>query len=336
DPLKQEVLDFVGGRDDLKAGVIRTIGEPAARFAEDRLRLLRTLRFAARFGYRIEEKTWEALREARQGIEQVSAERIRDELLKMLTEGGARRAFELLDASGLLGILLPEVAKMKGVEQPPQFHPEGDVWVHTLLMLEKMERPTPTLALGALLHDVGKPPTFRPAGSGSERIRFDGHVEVGVRMAEEICGRLRLSNRDTERVSELVRHHLRFKDAPKMRQSTFKRFISMEEFDEHLELNRLDCLASHGDLTNYEFIREKRASLPPEEVRPPRLVTGHDLKAMGYRPGPGMGEILHAVEEAQLEGSLRSAQEARRFVQERFPLAAGGDHRSAAAKGKES
>jgi poly(A) polymerase len=320
DPLGEKVLDFVGGEDDLRNGLIRCIGAPAERFAEDYLRLLRAIRFAARFNYRIEEETWRALQSARDGIRQVSQERVRDELLKMLTEGAARRAFELLDDSGLLAILLPEVARMKGVAQPPQFHPEGDVWVHTLMMLEKMERPTPTLALGVLLHDVGKPPTFKPPAGPGGRIRFDGHASIGAAMTEDICRRLRLSNRETQRVVELVRHHLRFMDAPKMRVSTFKRFISMEGFDEHLALHRLDCLASHGDLSNWEFVRQQRESLPPEEVRPPRLLTGHDLQAMGYRPGPHLGKILAALEEAQLEGALASSEQARAFVQEKFPL----------------
>jgi len=317
DPLADRYLDFVGGRADLEAGAIRTIGEPAARFAEDRLRLLRAVRFAARFGYRIEEKTWAALQASAAQIIEVSRERIRDELVKMLTEGAARRAFELLDDAGLLGVLLPEVAKMKGVAQPPEFHPEGDVWIHTRMMLGMMERPTPTLALGVLLHDIGKPPTFQVA----DRIRFNEHAEVGAVMAEEVCRRLRLSNDETERVTALVRHHLRFKDAPKMRASTFKRFISMDGFAEHLELHRLDCLASHGNLTNWRFVKEQLETLPPEVVRPPRLLTGHDLQAMGYQPGPGMGKILAAVEEAQLEGELKTAAAARAFVKKNFPLA---------------
>jgi poly(A) polymerase len=316
DPEKSEVLDFVGGQADIRAGVIRTIGEPVLRFREDYLRLLRAVRFAARFRYLIEAKTWEALKANAKGIEQVSRERVRDELLKMLTEGAARRAFEILDGSGLLQVILPEVAMMKGVEQPPEFHPEGDVWVHTLLLLQMLERPTPTLALGALLHDVGKPPTFQIA----DRIRFNEHAEVGAVMTEAICQRLRLSNRDTERVVALVRHHLRFKDAPRMKASTFKRFISLDGFDEHLELHRLDCLASHGDLTNYYFVQEKMAELPPEEIRPPRLLTGDDLKEMGYAPGPQMGKILASLEEAQLEGTIKTVEEARALVRRQFPL----------------
>ncbi|HXE75081.1 MAG TPA: CCA tRNA nucleotidyltransferase [Candidatus Xenobia bacterium] len=318
DPLKSEVLDFVGGQADIRAGVVRTIGEPVLRFREDYLRLLRAVRFAARFGYLVEAKTWEALKAEKRGIEHVSRERVRDELLKMLTEGAARRAFEILDGAGLLEILLPEVARMKGVPQPPEFHPEGDVWIHTRMMLERMERPTPTLALGVLLHDVGKPPTFQIA----DRIRFNEHAEVGAVMAEEICQRLRLSNRDIQRVVALVRHHLRFKDAPRMKASTFKRFISMEGFDEHLELHHLDCLASHGDLTNWRFVKEQIEKLPPEEVRPPRLLTGDDLKAMGYEPGPQMGRILAALEEAQLEGTVKTAEQARAFVEQKFSLGA--------------
>ncbi|MFQ5817443.1 MAG: CCA tRNA nucleotidyltransferase [Terriglobia bacterium] len=323
DPLKEKILDFVGGQDDVRRGVIRTIGNPRERFAEDKLRMLRAVRFAARFGYRIEPETFAAIRKLCSAIEEVSKERIRDEWVKMLTEGRARRALELLDASGLLAVILPEVARMKGVPQPPQFHPEGDVWVHTLLMLEKMDQPSPTLALGVLLHDVGKPPTFRPPGAGSDRIRFDQHADVGAAMAEEICRRLRFSNDEIERVTALVRHHLRFKDAPKMRPSTLKRFLALDGFAEHLELHRLDCLASHGQLENYHFIQQALATLPPKEIRPARLLTGHDLIALGYPPGPAMGKILAAVEEAQLEGTLTTQEEARAFVEKNFAAAKG-------------
>jgi poly(A) polymerase len=251
-------------------------------------------------------------------IHQVSRERVRDELVKMLTEGRARRAFELLDQSGLLREALPEVEKMKGVEQPPQFHPEGDVWIHTLLMLEGLrEKCSPTLAMGVLLHDVGKPPTFRVA---PDRIRFDGHVEVGTAMAEEICRRLRFSNDDTEQTASLVANHLRFAAVLRMKESTLKRFLRLPRFEEHLELHRLDCLASHGDLSSYEFVRQKLASTPPEQFRPPPLVTGDDLIAAGYQPGPRYKEILAAVEDAQLEGRLAGKAEAMEFVRREFPL----------------
>ena len=224
----EAVLDFVGGREDLKRGIIRAIGDPSQRFAEDKLRMLRAVRFAARFGFDIEDRTLRAIREAAPGIEQVSRERVREELTRMLTEGAARRAFELLEQTGLLVEVLPEVTRMRGVQQPPQYHPEGDVWVHTLMLLEQLPAGAPaTLAWGALLHDVGKPPTFRRA---PDRIRFDGHVEVGVRMAEEICHRLRMSNSDTEQILALVANHMRFADVEKMRDSTLEAFFPSGSF----------------------------------------------------------------------------------------------------------
>ncbi|HVP51509.1 MAG TPA: CCA tRNA nucleotidyltransferase [Terriglobales bacterium] len=317
DPLSNEVLDYVGGRADLRAGIIRTIGQPERRFAEDKLRMLRAVRFAARFGYQIDPATFEAIRQLRSQIHQVSRERVRDELVKMLTEGHARRAFELLDQTGLLKEVLPEVDRMHGVQQPPQFHPEGDVWVHTLLLLEGLpEKASPTLAMGGLLHDVGKPPTFRVA---PDRIRFDGHVEVGVKMAEEICHRLRFSKHDTEQVARLVANHMRFADVREMKPATLKRFFRLPRFEEHLELHRLDCLASHRDLTMYNFVREQLAWIPAEQIRPKPLLTGDDLIAMGYAPGPRFKQILAALEDAQLEGRLRNANEAREFVRREFP-----------------
>lgn len=316
DPVKNKVLDYVGGQPDLRARRVRTIGDPEARFREDHLRMLRAVRFAARLGFTIDPATLEAIRRLAPLIQEVSAERVRDEILKILTEGAARRGFELLDESGLLEQVLPEVKAMQGVEQPPEFHPEGDVWVHTLMMLEGLRSPTPTLALGVLLHDVGKPRTF----TVRERIRFDNHVEVGAKMAEEICRRLRLSAAQTERVVELVRHHLRFKDFPRMRRSTQLRFLRMPGFDEHLELHRLDCLASHGDLTNYELARKMFEETPPQEVKPPPLIRGEDLIALGYTPGPEFRKILQAVEDAQLEGKLPTREDALRLVREQFPL----------------
>ena len=317
DPIKGEILDFVGGQQDLKAGIIRTIGSPEQRFEEDKLRMLRAVRFAARFEYTIDPATFAAMQKLAGNIHQVSRERVRDELSKMLIEGHARRAFLLLDESGLLQEVLPEISAMKGVEQPPQFHPEGDVFVHTLLLLEKLPRPSPmTLAWGALLHDVGKPATFRVA----DRIRFDGHVEVGVKMAEQICRRFRFSNHDTEQILALVKNHMRFGDVQRMKESTLKKFMRLPQFEEHLELHRLDCQSSHGDLTSYEFTREKLVSTPEASMRPAPLVTGNDLINAGYVPGPRFKEILAAVEDSQLEGQLQNKEQALAFVRQSFPV----------------
>ncbi|HXA55927.1 MAG TPA: CCA tRNA nucleotidyltransferase [Candidatus Acidoferrum sp.] len=319
DPETNQVLDFVKGRKDLEAHLIRAIGDPETRFAEDKLRMVRAVRFAARFGYTIEPRTLDAIKKLAPQINQVSAERLRDELTKILTEGAARRGFELLDQTGLLPQLLPEVAAMKGVGQPPQYHPEGDVWVHTLIMLEKLEAGgSGTLAWGVLLHDVGKPPTFTPPDGPGGRIRFDGHDEIGTRMAEAICRRFRFSNEQTLQIMALVANHMRFKDVLKMRPATLKRFVRMDRFDEHLELHRVDCLSSHGSLENYDYARRFIAETPPEQVRPPRLLTGDDLKDMGFKPGPAFKEILEALEDAQLEGRVSNREEAARLVAERF------------------
>jgi len=317
DPVSGEVLDFVGGRKDLEAEIVRAIGDPERRFAEDKLRMLRAVRFAARFEYAIEPGTFAAVQKLAGEISAVSRERVRDELTRMLTEGHARRAFLLLDESGLLREVLPEISAMKGVQQPPQFHPEGDVFVHTLLLLENLPYPcSPALAWGALLHDVGKPPTFRVA---PDRIRFDGHVEVGVKMAEEICKRLRFSGDDVGQVLALVDHHMRFGQATCMSESTLKKFLRMPRFDQHLALHRADSLASHGKLGTYEFVKEKLAAIPPEKMRPVPLVSGDDLIAAGHVPGPKFREILEAVEDAQLEGRLVSKESALEFVRREFP-----------------
>jgi poly(A) polymerase len=317
DPVSGEVIDFVGGRKDLEAGIIRTIGNPQRRFEEDKLRMLRAIRFAARFEYSIEPETFSAIQKLAEQIQVVSRERVRDELTRMLTEGQARRAFLLLDESGLLKPVLPEISAMKGVQQPPEFHPEGDVFVHTLLLLENLPNPCPmTLAWGALLHDVGKPATFRVA---PDRIRFDSHVEVGVKMAEAICRRLRFSNDETGQILALVDNHMRFGHVSRMKESTLKKFLRMPAFDEHLALHRADCLASHGNLGTYEFIQQKRQEIPVETMRPSPLVTGDDLIAAGHLPGPKFREILSAVEDAQLEGRLPSREAALEFVHREFP-----------------
>ena len=309
------VLDYIGGLADLRNGVIRAIGDPERRFEEDHLRMLRAVRFAARFQFDLEPGTMSAIRELYAQIARVSAERVRDELVRILTEGQARRGFELLDSSGLLQDILPEVAAYKGVQQPPEFHPEGDVWIHTLMMLEQLPpQSSPTLAAGVLLHDVGKPSTFRVA----ERIRFDGHVEAGEKIGCEILKRLRFSNDDIHQVIALIANHMRFKDVRQMRESTIKRFLRLPKFEEHLELHRLDCLASHGNLDNYVFMKARFEESPPEQLRPPRLLSGRDLIEAGYAPGPRFSEMLAAVEDAQLEARIRTPEEALEFVRDVF------------------
>jgi poly(A) polymerase len=320
-----QVLDFVNGRADLQSGVIRAIGNPARRFEEDKLRMLRAVRFAARFGFEIEPETFRAIRKHAADIDRVSAERIRDELTKLLVEGAAGNGFRLLDQAWLLQRVLPEVAAMKGVEQPPQYHPEGDVWVHTCMMLEGMPaNASAALAWGVLLHDVGKPPTFRSAAETGDRIRFDGHVEVGIKISEEICRRLRMSNDDVEQIVALVANHMKFKDAEQMRASTLKRFVRIPKFDEHLDLHRLDCLSSHRNLAAYEYVKQFLAETPSEQVRPPRLLTGDDLVHLGFPPGPKFAQILRSIEDAQLEGIIKTREDALKFVEKAYAHSGNG------------
>ncbi len=335
DPVKLEetgdlpgsVLDFVGGREDLEAGVVRAIGEARVRFGEDKLRMLRGVRFAARLGFAIEAGTMRAMQELAPEVGQVSCERIREELTRMLTEGQARRAFELMDQAGLLREVMPEAVRMHEVEQPPEWHPEGDVWVHTMLLLEKLEAGcTATLGWSALLHDIGKPATFQIDRTGStpgqpkERIRFSGHVEVGVRVAEEILRRLRFSNEEAEQILALVKNHMRFGDVLEMRESTLKRFLRLPRFEEHLQLHWMDCMSCHQRLGMWEFARAAKARFDaePEAMRPKLLVTGRDLIASGYKPGPRFKEMLEAAEDAQLEGVVRTTEEGVVFVREKF------------------
>lgn len=316
--LRESTLDFVGGLADLEAGIIRAIGRPEKRFEEDHLRMLRAVRFVVRFGFELEPETHRAIRSLAPRIHAVSRERMRDEITKMLTEGHARRALELLDSTGLLTEALPEIAQMKGVEQPPQYHPEGDVWIHTLMLLEQLPPDCSiTLAWGALLHDVGKPPTFRRA---PDRIRFDGHVEIGVAMGAEICRRFRFSNEETRQVLALIENHMRFMDAQRMKDSTLKRFFRLERFDEHLALHRMDCLAASGNLENWNYMRERFSAMPEETVRPKLLITGRELIAAGYPPGARFREMLRTAEDAQLEGTISTTEEALRLVRGQFPL----------------
>jgi poly(A) polymerase len=306
DPLSGEVLDYVGGRADLDQRIVCAIGDAERRFSEDHLRMLRAVRFAARLNFSIAPDTLAAIQRLAPAICKISAERVRDELIRILMEGGARRGLELLDESGLLAHILPEVKALQGVQQPPEFHPEGDVWTHVLLMLEQLRNATPTLAFGALLHDVGKPATFRV----TDRIRFDGHAEVGTEMARSILSKLKFSNEDSRQIVSLVENHMRFKDVRQMRTSTLKRFLRLSHFEEHLELHRLDCLASNGYTDSYNFVRAKLSELSEQDLRPVRLISGRDLIEAGYAPGPKFGRALGIVETAQLEGEIQTREQA--------------------------
>ncbi|MCK9588898.1 MAG: CCA tRNA nucleotidyltransferase [Terrimicrobiaceae bacterium] len=324
DPLEGKTLDFVGGEADLRAGIIRCIGKPADRFREDKLRLLRGVRFAAALGFQIDPSTWQALRELAPSIVSVSAERIRDELGKIFLHPSRLRGFDLLDESGLLEILLPEVTRMKGCEQPPEFHPEGDVFVHTRLMLSLLPGTVSIpLVFSVLLHDIGKPAAFQRDETG--RIRFNGHESLSAAMTGQIFERLRFSNAQTEAAVTAVQNHMAFKDVQHMRVATLKRFLARPTIDDELELHRVDCLGSHGLLDNYDFLQAKREEFSREPLIPPPLVTGRDLISMGWNPGPLFKRILDAVQVRQLEGSLTSRAEAMAWVASRRELVERGE-----------
>lgn len=322
EPLETCVLDFVGGCADLHAGVLRAIGDPARRFAEDKLRTLRAVRFAARLGFAIEPATLTAIRAVAPEVPpQVSPERVREELTRILTEGHPRRGFELLDETGLLAVLLPEIERMKGCEQPPAYHPEGDVWVHTLMLLDHLQAgASGTLAWGMLLHDVGKPSTYTPPDPDKpgDRIRFNGHAEIGVAMARSLLHRLRFSNEDAEQILALIKHHMQFGDVKKMRESTLKRFLRLPRFDEHLALHFADVSSSHGMLGMYDFVRAKREEFGHAQIQPHPLLTGADLIRAGYKPGPRFREMLNAAEDAQLEGAVTTSEAALATVRAQF------------------
>jgi len=308
DPVADRLIDYVGGEADLRAGIVRAIGNAVDRFAEDHLRLLRSIRFAARLIFKIEPKTWEAIRAEAPMIRTVSAERIRDELNKIFTASKPELGLDLLDQSGLLAEVLPDIAAMHGVEQPPQFHPEGDVYAHVRLMLTKIEQPNLELALAVLFHDVGKKPTAKMDENG--RIRFNEHESVGAEMAERIMTGLRYDNKTIQTVRELIQHHMQFKDVPHMRPSTLKRMMGRPTFLLELELHRIDCASSHGDLSHYDFLKQQLETMSAEEIDPPPLISGHDLLAMGLTPGKMVGRILDAVRVAQLEGTVQTRAEA--------------------------
>ncbi|MEY2512172.1 MAG: hypothetical protein QOE26_2935 [Verrucomicrobiota bacterium] len=322
DPEKDVVIDFVGGRDDLERKLIRAIGDPAQRFAEDRLRMLRAVRFATVLGFEIDAATWDAVRASAASITEISAERIREELVRIFLSPNRARGWDLLDASGLMRVVLPELDKMKGCEQPPQFHPEGDVFKHTRIMLEMLpaEASLP-LVLSVLFHDIGKPPTSMVDEEG--RIRFNGHDRVGAEMTEAIMERLRFSRAEIDATVEAVRQHMVFKDVPNMRVAKLKRFMARPTFNDELELHRVDCASSHAMMDNYEFLLTKKEEFVNEPIIPPPLVRGDDLIALGLKPGPTFGKILEAVETRQLEGMLKNREEALEWLRKEYSLGEG-------------
>jgi poly(A) polymerase len=319
DPEKDEVIDFVGGQADLEARMIRAIGDPAQRFAEDRLRMLRGVRFATVLGFEIDGATWDAVVTNTGSISEISAERIREELVRIFMSPHRARGWDLLDASGLMKNILPELEAMKGCEQPPQFHPEGDVFKHTRIMLELLPKEASLpLVFSVLFHDIGKPPTSIVDEEG--RIRFNGHDRVGAEMTEAIMERLRFSRAEIDATVEAVRQHMVFKDVPNMRVAKLKRFMARPTFEDELELHRVDCASSHGMMENYDFLRQKKEEFANEPIIPPPLVRGDDLIALGLKPGPKFGEILEAVETRQLEGGLRNREEALEWVTREYSL----------------
>lgn len=317
DPTTGEVLDYVKGQKDIQNRIIRSIGRPDERFSEDALRLLRAIRFTARFQFSIEEKTWQAIKRNCHLIQSISADRIREELIKIFTGPNRGASLDLLERSGLLKEILPEAQALKDVLQPEAFHPEGDCYEHTRLALEWLRNPTPTLAFGCLLHDIGKPPTFNEA----DRIRFNGHNKVGEKMADQICRRLKFSNADRKAIVDLVGRHMHFLSVPDMKTSTLKKFLSHPNIEEDLELHRADCLASHGDFSNYTLCTEKLKEFRSQikEIIPPPILTGEDLKDAGYKPGPVFKKILNCIQEAQLEGEISTKEEALDLVKKEFP-----------------
>ena len=315
DPISEKIIDYVGGIEDLKKGIIKTIGSPLKRFEEDKLRMLRAIRFSTTLGFEIEEYTFETIKRFSPQILNVSKERIRDELVKTLTVVNGDRGLQLLKKSNLLSFILPQVSSMIGILQPENFHPEGDVFTHTLIMFRKARYPLSiSLAFGILFHDIAKPITFRIR----DRIRFNNHAHLGAKLSNEILKDLKFSNKIVEDVSTLVKNHLKFMSVTKMKLSTLKKFLSMENFNEHLELHRLDCLASHGNLDNYNFCVEKLKDFPQDILKPPQLISGKDLINMGFSPSPLFGKILKEIEALQLEEKIKNRNEAIKYIKEKY------------------
>ncbi len=314
DPIKGEIIDYVGGRVDIEKKVIRTVGAPRERFDEDRLRMMRAVRFAARFGFKIEENTYQAIKELAWKVKGVSGERVGEELTKIVTGNSPGLGVGLLHDLGIMEVILPEVSRMVGIRQPEEFHPEGDVFTHTRLMLDLLRAPSDVLAFAALLHDIGKPLAFHVA----ERIRFNSHDRIGAEITDKVCRRLKFSKEKRERIVACVENHMRMADAQKMREGKLKRLLQRETFLEELELHRLDCTASHRNLDNWKFLRRKLKEYSKEEVHPQPLLRGRDLIKAGYKPGPKFKLMLKAVEEAQLERRIRTKEEALMFIKKIF------------------
>lgn len=312
DPFSDEIFDYQGGRRDIQQRVIRAIEHPQARFDEDYLRMMRAVRFAAAYDFQIDPATNAAMRQSAAAITSVSVERIRDELIKILLTARPDQGIRLLDDIGLLRYILPEASALKGIPQPKEFHPEGDVFAHTLLMLHHLNKPSPELAMGVLLHDIGKPATF----THTDRIRFHDHARIGAEITETICARLKFSTKSTEKIVTLVREHLKFFDAEQMKNSTLKRFLRQEYFPDLLELHRLDCVGSDGNLHTYELCRAKLQEFREHVMRPPRLLSGDDLIGLGLTPGPVFSQVLEYLEDAQLEGIIFTRKQARDFVRD--------------------
>lgn len=315
DPVTEQLLDFVGGREDLSKGVIRAIGEPSQRFAEDYLRLLRAIRFSARFSFPIEQTTWDAITVYHEGLKKISAERVFAELDRMMSGPNPDQALVLLKDSGLLKETLPEVAALIGVAQPPEFHPEGDVFEHTVKALSFLTNQSRVLGWSALLHDIGKPPTFQVR----DRIRFNNHHRVGAAMASKALRRLKAPRALIDQVYACIDNHMNFMNVQKMKLSTLKRFLARPTLQDELELHRVDCLASHGDLANYSFLKEQLAYHGEERIAPPAYLRGKDLVHLGYKPGPRFGVILKEAYDLQLEEKLKSSEEAIQWVRANHP-----------------
>lgn len=314
DPVKEEVVDYVNGRQDLEKKVLRAVGDANERFAEDKLRMLRAIRFATTLDFALEANTWQAIKKSATEVQVVSAERIRDELLKIFRSPSRVQGLDMLDASGLLAIILPEISNLHGCEQPPQFHPEGDVFVHTRLMLEMLPPFVPdSVFLSVLFHDIGKPATFSYDPT-EDRIRFSGHDAIGAKMTLEVMQRFRFSNEEIERVVAAVANHMVFKDVTKMRVAKLKRFMARPDFDREIQLHRVDCASSHGDLSNIEFLKFKAEEFANEPLIPPPLITGKDLIGLGLKPSPLFKELLDTVETAQLENRISTRDEALQLV----------------------